>query len=101
MMRPVPLSVAVVLSACCMVPAAFAQSMPNSLNMSCAAASALVRERGAVVIGTGPNLFDRYVANQGYCSAQEQVAAPSWIQTRDQSQCFVGYRCREPYQRGN
>lgn len=100
-MRTVALSVTLILGGSALAPAAFAQAMPNSLTMSCASASALVRQRGAVVIGTGPNIFDRYVANQGYCNALEEVTAPAWIQTRDQQQCFVGYRCREPYQRGD
>ncbi|MCB4768984.1 hypothetical protein LGR54_10245 [Ancylobacter sp. Lp-2] len=73
---------------------AFAQSMPNSLNMTCTATSNLVRQHGAVVIGTGPNIFDRYVANQRYCNVQ-QVTTPVWLQTSDNPQCFIGYRCRE------
>ncbi|QIB34509.1 hypothetical protein [Ancylobacter pratisalsi] len=74
---------------------AFAQSMPNSLNMSCAATFDLVREKGAVVIGTGPNVYDRYVSDQRYCGLDE-TTFPAWLQTADQKQCFIGYRCREP-----
>ncbi|GLK84978.1 hypothetical protein [Ancylobacter defluvii] len=77
-----------------MASSAFAQAMPNSLNMTCAATSALVSQRGAIVIGTGPNIFDRYVANQRYCNNQ-QTTTPAWLQTSDQAQCFVGYRCRD------
>lgn len=73
---------------------AHAQSMPDSLRMSCAATAALVRERGAVVIGTGPGIFDRYVSTQGYC-APGQTTEPIWLQTADQKQCFIGYRCRD------
>lgn len=71
-----------------------AQSMPDSLTMSCAATAALVRQRGAVVIGTGPGIFDRYVSTQGYCAPGE-TTAPVWLQTADQKQCFIGYRCRD------
>ncbi|WP_371346865.1 hypothetical protein [Ancylobacter sp. IITR112] len=74
------------------LPAA-AQAMPNSLNMSCAQAQALVAREGAVVIGTGPNLFDRYVTDAGYCSTQR--SKPAWIATRDNPQCLVGQECRE------
>ncbi len=77
---------------------ALAQSMPNSLNMSCATATNLVRQQGGVVIATGPNIFDRYVASQRYCSL-DQTTVPAWIQTSDQKQCFVGYRCRDPLAR--
>lgn len=72
---------------------AFAQAMPNSLTMSCAQAQALVAREGAVVIGTGPDLFDRYVTNPGYC--QSQRSKPAWIPTRDNPQCLVGQECRE------
>lgn len=72
---------------------ASAQAMPNSLTMSCAQARALVARQGAVVIGTGPDLFDRYVSNPGYC--QSQRSKPAWIPTRDNPQCLVGQECRE------
>ncbi len=72
---------------------ASAQAMPNSLTMSCAQAQALVAREGAVVIGTGPNLFDRYVTDAGYC--QSKRSRPAWIATRDNPQCLVGQECRE------
>ena len=89
-MRTLLLSIPLLLVA----PSAFAQAMPNSLNMTCTAASELVRREGGVVIGTGPNLFDRYVASQRYCNLQ-QTTVPAWTQTSDQAQCFIGYRCRD------
>ncbi len=73
---------------------ATAQSRPDSLRLTCAATSALVRQQGQVVIGTGPDIYDRYVSNQGYCS-QDETTVPVWLQTADQDQCFIGYRCRE------
>lgn len=97
-MRAIPLlstAVGLALAASLVPPApAAAQSRPDSLRLTCAATSALVRQQGAVVIGTGPNIYDRYVSNQGYCAA-DQTTAPAWLQTADQNQCFVGYRCRE------
>ncbi|MDQ0303201.1 hypothetical protein [Ancylobacter polymorphus] len=72
---------------------ASAQAMPNSLTMSCAQARALVAREGAVVIRTGPDLFDRYVTNPSYC--QSQRSRPAWIPTRDDPQCLVGQECRE------
>ncbi|MCJ8142154.1 hypothetical protein MKI84_04425 [Ancylobacter sp. A5.8] len=73
---------------------AMAQSMPNSLNMTCASARELVRREGAVVIGTGPVIYERYVANRGYCTVGQQTE-PAWVQTADQEQCYIGSRCRE------
>lgn len=89
-MRTVLLSIPLVLAAS----AAFAQAMPNSLTMSCAAASELVRQRGQVVIASGPNVYQRVLADSGACFA-DQSAVPSWIPTADQSQCLVGYHCQE------
>ena len=70
----------------------FAQAMPNSLAMSCSAARGLVQQNGAIVIGTGPNLYDRFVTNTGYCESNQR-SEPAWIATADQSQCLVGRRC--------
>ena len=74
--------------------AAFAQDGPNSLTMSCASAQRLVQERGAVVIWSGPNIFDRYVSNGGQCAGSE-MTVPAWIATQDQQQCPVGQRCKQ------
>lgn len=71
---------------------ALAQGLPNSLNMTCTAASGLVEQRGAVVIATGPNVYASYVANLGYCQ-HDQMTRPAWIQTSDNPQCFVGSQC--------
>ncbi|HEY9214707.1 MAG TPA: hypothetical protein VIQ29_17895 [Ancylobacter sp.] len=76
-----------------MASSSLAQARPDSLAMSCASASALVRDNGAVVIGTGPNLFERFVASAGFC--QSQRTEPAWIPTADQRQCLVGQRCRD------
>ncbi|MDQ0348387.1 hypothetical protein [Ancylobacter vacuolatus] len=72
---------------------ASAQARPNSLAMSCAQARALVQREGAVVIGTGPNLYDRFVTDAGYCTSKR--SKPAWIETRDEAQCLVGQLCRE------
>ncbi|HSI39889.1 MAG TPA: hypothetical protein VLA00_05000 [Xanthobacteraceae bacterium] len=78
---------------------ALAQARPDSLSLSCDALSRLVRQNGAVVIGTGPNIFDRYVRDAGFCP-QPQTVQPSWLQSADTAQCFVGYRCRDRGPRG-
>lgn len=69
-----------------------AQGRPDSLGMSCASARGLVSSRGAIVLGSGPNLYDRYVASQRFCLPDE-ITKPSWVPTRDTRQCFIGYRC--------
>ncbi|MFG1301150.1 hypothetical protein V5F49_15260 [Xanthobacter sp. V3C-3] len=79
---------------------ATAQARPDSLSMTCAEAANLVTTQGAVVIGTGPNLFDRYVREVRFCSGAEQLK-PEWIKTRDNPQCFVGYVCYVPSRDNN
>ena len=73
------------------LPAA-AQGRPDSLSMSCDQARALLRSRGALVIGTGPHIYDRYVTDRRFCAVTEGTR-PAWIATRDTRQCMVGYTC--------
>lgn len=72
--------------------AAAAHARPDSTAMTCAEAKDLVSAHGEIVIGTGPHLYDRYVAHGGYCELGT-VAEPAWIKTADDAQCLVGYRC--------
>ena len=74
---------------------AFAQGRPDSLALTCAAAQETVRRAGGIVVGTGPNLYDRYVADRRFCEPT-QALRRSFVQTRDASACFIGYRCYEP-----
>jgi hypothetical protein len=71
-----------------------AQTRPSSLKMSCAAATQLIQSEGAVVISTGPDLYDRYVRNQTFCGPSEE-AVVRFIPTRDNPSCFAGYGCRQ------
>jgi hypothetical protein len=74
--------------------ATLAEARPNSLAMSCASTRGLVQNTGAIVIGTGPNLYDRFVMDAGYCTLT-QKAEPAWIATADEPECLVGRRCVE------
>lgn len=71
---------------------ASAQRRPDTLTMTCQQVGSLVRAQGAIVLGTGPNIFDRYVADGRFCSLNE-VAAPSPLRTRDASRCLSANRC--------
>ncbi|MHB2166320.1 hypothetical protein [Alsobacter sp. R-9] len=71
---------------------ALAQARPDSLRMTCAQARSIVATRGAVVIGTGPYIYDRFVADRRFCSLNE-FARPAFIRSRDTPQCMVGYKC--------
>ena len=59
---------------------------------SCRAAATLVARNGAVVLGTGPDLYDRYVVNESFCPIG-YYARPAFLPTRDNPQCNVGYYC--------
>lgn len=72
--------------------AALAQNRPSTVNMTCAQAQATVQSAGAIVLGTGGFSYDRFVRNEGMCTAQE-IAVPTWAPTRDVAQCMVGYVC--------
>src|SRR5829696_8952254 len=53
----------------------------------------LVAAKGAVVLRTGPNTYDRYVRDASFCAVQESVR-PDWVRTADSAQCYVGGVCR-------
>ena len=72
--------------------AVMAQGLPDTLDMSCAQARAIVRQSGAVVLATGPRLYERYVTNRTYCSP-DQDTQPAWTATADSPQCQLGDRC--------
>ena len=61
-------------------------------SMSCRAAASLVVRAGAVVLGTGPDLYDRYVVNESFCPIGS-YGRPAFLPTRDNPQCLVGYYC--------
>lgn len=89
-MRAISLAIPFVLLAS----AASAQTVPDSLRMSCAAARGLVQQYGAVTIGTGSHLYDRFVTDAGFCTIT-QTTEPAWIATADNPQCLVGRLCVE------
>ncbi|MEP9355248.1 hypothetical protein ABLE93_16795 [Xanthobacter sp. KR7-65] len=72
-----------------------ASARPDSLAMTCRQTASLVAQQGGVVIGTGPNIYDRYVSSLAFCSGAEQLK-PEWVKTRDNPQCFIGYTCFVP-----
>ncbi|MEW6255524.1 MAG: hypothetical protein AB1592_06155 [Pseudomonadota bacterium] len=69
-------------------PAAAQQGMPNTRNMTCAEVQSLVARSSGVVLATGPNTFDRYVANVRFCTGAEQIK-PEWVPTKSGT-CYVG-----------
>ena len=72
-----------------------AQGRPSTTAMTCAAASSFVASRGAVVIGTGGDTYERVVTNQGFC-LHGQETKPLFSPTRDNGACLIGYYCFDP-----
>jgi hypothetical protein len=84
-----------VLALCVLSTSALAQSSrPQLSSMTCGAASSLIKNRGAVVVDTGPNTFERLVASEGFCQRGE-TAIPYFTPTRDNRTCMAGYECRD------
>jgi hypothetical protein len=73
-----------------------AQGRPDTLAMPCAAAASIVKSAGAIVIGTGPNIYDRYVASRAFCQRDEEMV-PRWVAARDTPACFIGHVCERRY----
>ena len=71
-----------------------AQGRPSTTAMTCAAAASFVASRGAVVIGTGGDTYERVVSGQGFCNRGEDTK-PLFAPTRDNGACFIGYYCFE------
>jgi len=74
------------------------QGRPVSTALTCSRAAGLVGSQGALVLGTGVYTYDRYVSNQRFCVLGE-TTEPAWIRTVDNPQCFIGYQCRQRFQR--
>lgn len=88
------LSIAVIASF--MAEHAAAEARPDTNRMTCAASQALVIKHRAIVLGTGPSLFDRYVSSRAHCTSGD-LTEPAFVPTADDRQCWVGYTCRQRY----
>lgn len=72
---------------------AAAQPRTATASLPCAALRALVERSGAVVLGTGPHTYERFVSDQRFCERSDFMA-PAYAPAADMPQCFVAYRCR-------
>lgn len=73
---------------------AFAQPVQPIQRMVCADAMALVSRSGAILLNAGGPGLERFVKDRSFCQRSE-VAELRFLQTRDNPECPVGYRCRE------
>ena len=72
-----------------------AQQRLSTPAMTCREAAALVAARGHIVLSTGRFTYERVVRDAGFCAVTE-TTTPSWLPTRDNASCLVGFRCVEP-----
>lgn len=70
------------------------EARPNTANMSCGEAAATVARAGAIVLSTGVNTYDRFVATNAFCLPGENTE-PGVAPTIDARLCQVGYVCRQ------
>lgn len=70
------------------------EARPDTRQMTCSQAQALVKRQGAVVMSTGQYTYARFVSTLGYCD-RSQILAPLYAPTRDAPQCFAGYYCKD------
>ncbi len=90
-LRPAALAL-IAVTAC--ASGAVAQARLSTSSMSCSGAASFVASKGAVVIGTGGDTYERVVSGQGFCNRGEDTK-PLFAPTRDNRACFIGYYCFE------
>lgn len=82
-----------VLTLAVLLMSASAFARPDTANMTCSQAAALVESSGAIVLSTGSqDIYDRYVSYGTACDLGLQQV-PAWVPTRDNSECFIGFTC--------
>ena len=72
-----------------------AQPRTTISRMSCNEATALVKRDGEAMLAVGGGGTERFVADRKYCGLTE-IAELRFVPTRDNPQCPIGYRCKEP-----
>lgn len=84
----------VLVSALLVPTAASALQGPLTTRMTCTEVQSLVARRGTVLLNFSPSTYDRVVHGQRWCLPTEGTMI-LYVPTRDTSQCFAGYTCRE------
>ena len=85
------LTCAVAMAACA---ASSAAARPSTTTMSCGQAAATVAKAGAIVLTTGANTYERFVATSAKC-LQGEFTEPATAPTTDSESCPVGYVCKQ------
>ncbi|KZL05909.1 hypothetical protein ACQU0X_09365 [Pseudovibrio ascidiaceicola] len=67
-------------------------ALVNTGDLTASQAKSLVQDKGAIVLSTGPGLYDRYVANASYCATHEETER-AYVVTKDSNHSLIGYTC--------
>lgn len=71
-----------------------AQTRPYTPEMICAEVQAIVAQSRHVVLATSPNAYELVHVDGGACK-NGLTSAPAFEPTRDDPNCFAGYRCKD------
>ncbi|MGU3537107.1 hypothetical protein [Methylobacterium sp. A54F] len=74
---------------------ALGQPRTASPRMTCQEAMDLVRREGSVTLSLGRAPPERFVRDRSFCELTE-IAELRFVPTRDNPECPIGYRCKEP-----
>jgi hypothetical protein len=66
----------------------------STTTMTCGQAAATVAKAGAIVLTTGPNTYERFVATSDKC-LEGELTEPATAPTTDSEACPVGYICKQ------
>jgi hypothetical protein len=86
---------ALALCAALSTPAGAQSPLIATQRLNCADAMGLVKARGSVLISPGGGPAERFVRDRSQCTLSE-IAELRFVPTRDNPECPIGYRCREP-----
>lgn len=90
--------VGIALSLAALATPALAQSRPDTRKLTCVGVRNLVQSRGAIVVSTSDNAYDRVVWTQTSCNRGEAIRA-AYARTTDYTGCHIGYTCEQPGRR--
>ncbi|MEM6848900.1 MAG: hypothetical protein AAF580_12675 [Pseudomonadota bacterium] len=72
--------------------ASAAYARPDTRSMTCAGVQSFVNQRGAVVMTTGQNTFERLVSSARFCQVAEGPTIAR-VQSSDRRNCTVRWKC--------
>lgn len=71
-----------------------AQTRPYTPELVCAEVKAIVAQSRHVVLATSPNAYELVHVDGGSCG-EGLTSVPAFEPTRDEPNCFAGYRCKD------